>query len=434
MHLFKCINGTRREDIIAVFTIFLFVLAFQSMLAASWSSYGVFDQFNVIFSADPNIRKSYFAHGWWVGEFNHPLLSYFFSVPLRAIGALASFFGFISDEVEFREALAIYVAPLCTAVKATCLYLAFRLLKLGILDACLAAGFGILSFSSVVFGATPSSYAVTGLGLALITLFALAVHIKADRVSYSGLLVAGLVAIGTTASNVIHFGWMNWAIQTAKGRAPVLALVRSVAVGAFVLFAALAVFYVLSEMRGMQRSISDLMVSSDFVEKYQPGARKQIENFVRFPEMVARTFIPTTPAQKENELAVHYNNIIQFELTFNEIELGIFPVILGMVSLLVFGGGAILSYRYGGIWRWIGLASTASILTFGGLYTWFGINTFLYSQHWQVPCVFLLGAWLNCSFLKSRLGHVLMSGALMLMILANIYVLGNINQWLIETQ
>lgn len=433
MHLFKYTKGTRREDIIAIFTISLFVFIFQSMLAASWSSYGVFDQYNVIFDADPNTWKSYFANGWSVGGFTHPLLAYYFSVPLRAIGALASFFGFISDEVQFREALAIYIAPLCGTLKAICLYLVFRLLNLGIFDACLATGFGIVSFSSVVFGATPSPYAVTGLGLALMTLFALLVHIKADRVSHSGLLVAGLFATGTTISNVIHFGWMNWATQTANGRAPVSALVRSVAVGALVLFAALSVFYVLSEVRGVQRSISDLTVSRDFVERYQPGAQKQIENFVRFPEMVARTFIPTIPAQKENRLAVQHNNIIQFELTFNEIEFGIFPVILGIVSLLVFGGGAVLSYRDGGVWRWMGLASTASILTFGGLYSWFGTNTFLYSQHWQVPAVFLIGAWLNCSFLKSRLGYGLIFGALILMISGNIYVLEKINQRLIET-
>lgn len=404
------------------------------MLAASWSSYGVFDQYNVIFDADPNSWKSIFANGWSVGGFGHPLLVYFFSVPIRAIGALGSFFGFISDEVGFREALAIYVAPLSAALKAVCLYLAFRLLNLRILDACLAAGFGILSFSSVVFGATPSSYAITGLGLALITLFALVVHIKADRVSYSGLLVAGLLAIGTTISNVIHFGWMHWATQTAKGRSPVSALVRSIAVGALVLFATLSVYYVLSEVRGVQRSSSDLMVSRDFIELYQPSTREQIENFLRFPEIVARTFIPTIPAQKQNKLAVQNNDIIQFELTFNENEFGIVSVFLGTVSLLVFGGGAVFSYRHGGIWRWMGLASTASILTFGVLYSWFGVNTYLYSQHWLVPSTFLIGAWLNCSFIKSRIGYVLISGALVLMLLSNFYVLGNINQWLLETQ
>ena len=423
-----------RRDIITILTIFLFVLIFQSMLAASWSSYGVFDQYNVIFDADPNSWKSIFANGWSVGGFGHPLLVYFFSVPIRAIGALGSFFGFISDEVGFREALAIYVAPLCAALKAICLYLAFRLLNLGILDACLAAGFGFLSFSSVVFGATPSSYAVTGLGLALITLFALVVHIKADRVSYSGLLVAGLLAIGTTISNVIHFGWMHWATQTAKGRAPVSALVGSVVVGALVMFVVLSVFFVLSELRGVKRNSSDLMVTGDFLERYQPSVYKQVENFARFPEIVARTFIPTTPAQKENKLAIQNNNLIKFELTFNDIKFGIFPAILGTVSLLVFGGGAVLSYRHGGIWRWIGLASTASMVTFGILYSWFGINTFLYSQHWLVPSVFLIGAWLNCSFIRSRIGYGLISGALAFMLLSNFYVLGNINQWLLETQ
>ena len=404
------------------------------MLAASWSSYGVFDQYNVIFDADASTWKSIFANGWSVGGVNHPLLVYFFSVPIRAVGALGSFFGFISDEVGFREALAIYVAPLCAALKAMCLYLAFRLLNLRILDACLAAGFGIFSFSSVVFGATPSSYAVTGLGLALITLFALVVHIKADRVSYFGLLVAGLLAIGTTISNVIHFGWMHWATQTAKGRAPVSALVRSIAVGALVLFATLSVFYVLSEVRGVERSSSNLMVSRDFIDEYQASARKRNEHFVRFPEIVARTFIPTIPAKKQNKLAVQNNDLIQFELTFNGIEFGIVSVILGIVPLLVFGGGAVCSYRHGGIWRWMGLASTASIFTFGVLYSWFGINTYLYSQHWLVPSVFLIGAWLNCSFIRTRIGYGLLSGALVLMLLSNFYVLGNINQWLLETQ
>ncbi len=41
---------------------------------------------------------------------------------------------------------------------------------------------------------------------------------------------------------------------------------------------------------------------------------------------------------------------------------------------------------------------------------------------------------MNCSFMKSRIGYGLISGVQVLMILGNFYVLGNINQWLLETQ
>ena len=84
MYLFKYVKSIRREDIVTIFIIPLFVFVFQSMLAAIWSSYGVFDQYNMIFDADANAWKSNFANGRSVGGFTHPLLLYFVPREQRA--------------------------------------------------------------------------------------------------------------------------------------------------------------------------------------------------------------------------------------------------------------------------------------------------------------------------------------------------------------
>ena len=261
----------------------------------------------------------------------------------------------------------------------------------------------------------------------MIMLLAPIVHTKDDRVSYCSLLVAGLLAIGTTLSNVIHFGYMYWAIRIAKGHTPVSALSRSVCVGAFLLMAALSIFYVLGAVRGVDRGIThDLTDFGNFLDKYKAGEDQQFENFIRFPGMVARTFIPTIPKQKQNVSTAGNDNQIQFELTYYRVEFGFFDVILGIVSLLIFGGAAVLSYRYEGIWRWMGIGSMASILTFGVLYSWLCTNTYLYSQHWLVPCVFLLGAWIKLRFFRSCLGRILVLGTMTCILVGDIYVVGEI--------
>lgn len=410
------------------------VLIAQIILMKIWLSYGVFDQFNVVFDTDPTFWRAQFASGWSSGGFTHPLLPYFFAIPARIASKLAAFAGLISNEVGFRENLAIYVAPLCTAVKAFCLYFTFRLLKLRVIEAALATSFGVLSFSSVVFGAVPSSYAVTGGALALVTLCMLLSSANASRTQAVGFLVAGLIATGTTISNIIHFGWMGWTKLTTHTNKPLDNLIKAILISAVVLIVSLTISFGLGAIRGGKISVENLSPSTKFFNMYSKSPAGQIENLLRFPEFLARTFIPTIPAHKINVLAARNRDPIKFELTYNKIEFGGVSLLLSLTALVIFGGGTFVSYRQGGTWRYLGLGSAASVLTFGGLYSIFGLNSYLYSQAWQVPAVFLAAAWLNCRVCRSPGFIACAIGILIIMLLGDLYVLQNLNSDLATSQ
>lgn len=421
-----------RNDFAISIAGFMLVFAGQSLLAATWSTYGVFEQVNVIFDTDPSTRKLAFAHAKSLKVFNHPFLSYYFSVPIRVIQVSGSLLGLVVSEENFREMLALYVAPLCSALKTACLYFSFRLLGLKAIDACLISALGSLSFSSVVFGATPTSYAVTGFALALVTLLTLVFYIHPSRRNQVALIFAGLVSIGTTVTNVIHFGWMYWTTITSQRLYTVRGLVKSTLLSALMLSSAVVVSYGLSEVRGENPEPTDLVVSGEWIKKFQPNLGDKIEGLARFPETVGRTFIPTLPERANNRLAILRDKSIQFELSYENVRFGSVSFLLSIVALVAVGGGALRSYNLNGNWRKIGIASTLSIVTFGVFYSWFGLNTYLYSQVWQVPSLLLIGSWLKNPPLDSRIVRSGFSLVLLCFLLGDIYIIKIINQWLLN--
>ena len=211
-----------------------------------------------------------------------------------------------------------------------------------------------------------------------------------------------------------------------------MSLVHAVLTAAVVLIATFAVLHILGQLRGAERSLTAYVVSGKFVETYKLDLDQQLENLVRFPERMARTVLPTLPAKLDNKLALQNDHRIKFELTYNTLEFDGVSLFLSALSIVIFGGGTILAYRRGGTWRWFGLASAASVLTFGFLYSCFGFNTFLYSQHWHIPSLILLGAWFSSEFFQRKHGYLLGAGLVMLLLAGNVYVLQAINAWIVQ--
>ena len=418
-------------DLIVGSIVLLTVFVFQSILATLWSSLGVFSQYNVIFDTDLHRVISKFANGWGTGGFNHPLLSYFFSIPIRIIGWLMTFLGVIDNEIAFRKDIALYVAPLCSSLKALAMYAIFRLLNLNIKDALWAVSFGVLAFSSVVFGATPSSYAVTGCSLALIILATLEAIMHKSKFTTFLMIFSGLFSVGGTVSNIIHFGWMNWYYHLSKKLSHFKALIKAIILSIGILIVTLSLFAILREIRDVDVEGSDLIVSSDFVEQYSKTPYEGLKNFLCFPAMLTQTFLATIPTKGKNLLAIKNNNSIKFELTYNSTRSVWLSFVLGGVMLFVLVGGIVASFLSGGLWRYFGLASAASVLTFGLLYSsWFGINTYLFSQHWQVPTQVLIVSCFNYFLRKSNITYFFILGILIFMLLADIYVLASITEWI----
>jgi len=419
---------TRRTDAIVLISLISTVFVFESCLATIWSSYGVLAQYDVIFDSDPIHWQSTFANGWSTGGFNHPLLTYYFSIPLRAASTILSALGLTTDPLLFREQVALYIAPLSTALKAACLYVTFRILGLNAVGSIAATGFGVLSFSSVVFGAIPSSYAITGFAFSLILLITVHRGLRTSWVGFVSMFVAGVFSVGITSSNIIQFGFMNWSSRLMRDGKPLSALAKAIVLSVMVLVVALSSSYLFGKFRSSDEASYYFVMSKSYVERFKPTTSEQIENVLRFPERVARTFIPTSPYEKNNEVSIKQNKRVKIEFTYNTIEFGLSSFILWVVGVGIFVGGTLIAYRAGGAWRCLGLGSAATVLTFGALYSWFGLNTYLFSQAWQVPCMVLLAAWFNLPFFRTKLGNVCVVAGLLALVVGDLYVLSIMNQ------
>jgi len=407
------------------------IFAVQALLAAHWDANGVFDQFNVIFDTDPNQIKGQFSHGWTTGEFNHPLLSYYFSTPIRTVVAALSRLGLINDQIMTRETIALYIPPVLSGIKGASIFFSFRFLGLSSVEAALTSLVAALSFSSLIFGSTPSSYVVSGTGLSLVTLFSLMIFHKPSNINKNGLLIVGLFSIGTTASNIIHYGWMNWMSRMNGGKNPMSELAGSIVSSTILIFFTLALSFIIGLIVHGSTDPSKSIPSKKFIENYKSSGSDHLSNIVRFPEILARSFIPSTPQKIDNILAIKNGNPIKFELTYNGAKFGHVSSILWLTGLIILGG-AIVSYHLGGIWFWAGSASAASILTTGVVFTWFGTNTFLFSQYWQVPGVILIGAWIHLATIKLKLGRILATALIFLFLIGDIHIIHKINSDIVK--
>ena len=147
----------KRTDIAVAAMLVGLVLIAQGLLALWLDGYGVFSQYNVLFDTDPNTNIGLFAHGWNMGGFTHPLLPYYFSVPIRGLTLIAAKLGLVDQEITAREGMALFVAPLLSGLKAATLFLVFRVLGMRAADAVMASALAALGFSSLIFGSTPRS-------------------------------------------------------------------------------------------------------------------------------------------------------------------------------------------------------------------------------------------------------------------------------------
>lgn len=418
-----------RRDLLLLAVIGITVLALQSWIALGLAATGVFDQYDVIFDTDPVYWQSAFARGWEDGDFYHPLLTYYFSVPIHVV-ALAAASGGVEDSVGLRQLLALHVAPLAAAVKAICFYVVFRKLQFDRVLAALAAALGALGFSSLLFGAIPESYAVTGMAMALVALAIVSWTSLSGPRQLAGALCLATFTAGITSSNIIYCGWAFWSSMVHRWGA-IRAAWRAAVLCAVALVLALLGGTAIERFRGADDGGTPPAPSqAPLFMKFINSPAAMLDNAVEFPAMVARSFLPSAPRVTANPLAEREDGRYLQQFTYNGMS-GWLHVSGGILAMLVLAGGAVIAWKAGGAWRLVAMSSVPSILTYWGLYSYFGSNTYLYSQVWYVPCLLLACAWFTLPALQSRLAAVLMLVALGALLAADLAAVTSIRQALV---
>ncbi|WP_136681446.1 hypothetical protein [Neptunomonas sp. XY-337] len=421
-------SSIKKRDALIVAPLFIIIFLAQYLIALKWSSLGIFSQYNIIFDSDPNQTSAIIAHGWNSGGFNHPLLGYYFSIPLRALSYLLDLTGLIEDPEKLRSTLTLFLLPLFTAMKAALIYFSFRLLKLKPAVALIAASISALGFSSIVFGSTPSTYGISSFGLALSLFTALLVKYKPSKASYLSFISSAIFVVGVTSSNIIYIGWLIWFLYRDKEGQPFwFSLMKAVKWSSIILIATLLLSSLFSTLKNINSDASQKITtaspSTSFIQKYTPSFDNQINNIIRFPEIVTRTFIPSIPDTKKNILAIKNDDPIKVELAYLTKPTEAISIVLSLISIGVIIGGFLVTWNTKP-WNNLLLASLASIMTFGALYSLFGLNTYLYSQVWSVPCILIIGAL--ASRIRSYKGYFIATSVLILMLAGNIYVIEHI--------
>lgn len=412
-------------DLVIALAFVLTVILAEFLLAVRLDIAGVFDQYDAMFDTDPVFWHRVFAHGWDRGDVYHPLLTYYFSVPNRAIAWLAGVVGITHDQLAYRRTLALLVAPLVTGIKIGMLYLVLRRLELPRPQAVIGTVFAALAFSSLLFGAVPESYPVTGMAFCLLVLHALLAPPVTGQRRFCSELALTVFSVGITVSNVIFCGWTLFA-RRMDGLGITRAFGRAVAMGALALLLAVGGSAALDWVRGPDPANPPVAAGDQprFMKFTNPpavAARKLVE----FPAFLTLSFVPVVPGQTGNEIGESNLDRYRLQFTYNDGS-PLLMMLLAMAGVLVFGGGAIVAHRAGGAWRWVAWCSLLSIVSYGLLYSYFGRNTYLYSQVWYVPCVLLASAWLRLDFMRTRRGILVLTSALLLLLAADLRVLHSI--------
>ena len=153
----------------AAAAVFLAAFALNAAFAFWLYGAGAFNDFNRIFETDPNVRLAEIASGWSAGgqlhwrlpQSLHALMPYLFTVPIRAVAALAGALGYDAPPEQLRNHLGLLVMPLANAASAAMLSLLYS--RLGVAGWRLAAAnaLTLVTFSNTVFGSVPDHFALT---------------------------------------------------------------------------------------------------------------------------------------------------------------------------------------------------------------------------------------------------------------------------------
>lgn len=379
-------------------------LLFYGWLMLLWKSHHVFAQDNIVFDTDPPSRLGQLAHGWGDHTLAHPILPYIFSVPFRMIAAVFLRLHLTKDAIQLRAGMAVWVAPVCSAIKVGVAYAMGRMIgasRRGSLGLALLAGF---SLTPAVFGSIPEHHALSALVLTATFAWATAVRFALVPDRFAVWLVLAFLATGLTVTNVVIVLIIYLASRLSGGEDWRRA------------FAAAALLGILSTVTAIGLSMAGARVLKEPVL----GATTRLatsytrspnmERDVRYAAALATSLIGPYPATMTNDSALTPRGISAHELNL-QFTYDILPLtawswtrialILGLAGL-----GAWYGWRGDVRFRGLIIAALLVIAYNGVFHSLWGTEWLLYSIHWHSALLMLLAGWLVGS--KSSGGSVLL--------------------------
>lgn len=380
----------------------------------------VYDQYNVLFNADPNQGLIQISHHWTDTRTAHPNFSNFLNPPVRVAAAVISKLG-ISDLTakDLREELGLIVAPLLSALKTLLLFMTLRLLGLNLFYASLLTLLELVSFSSLIFGGLPEHFPVSGVLIAAMMYLAVRAVTRGGELPVIPLIVCGTLILGVTITNAAPFFFVLFLVGW-KFTGPARTLTRLLWIGiavavlnAGVLLAGNVIYPTVTTFRPLYRL------------QHDPYFREsRLSTVARFPAALTQTVVAVKPAVADNKLGIRNDKRHKIMFTYEPPAASIgwtdtvqYVLIISVVALSAAG-----MLRGPPSMRLIGLACLGIIAFNWVVHSFYGDELFVYSLHWQVPLILLLAGLSRFGMT----GKVLLSLLLLAAVSLNIYYLGSI--------
>lgn len=366
----------------------LILLAFfllQLRLAFLLDHLHVFAQYNILFDSDPIHYKGVISGGWGAGGLVHSLLGLAINLPVRLVDIGLSLLG-VSTPGAFRNAAPLLLPPLMAAIGGLFWWRSAVVMTLPRSVRILGLVFSQTAFSNTVFASVPESYPVSGMLLSVMLYMTVSAlrqpYVLHERKTQLRWLALACVMGGVTVTNGLMclFVWTILRLKTM----PLRQLLREAVIGlcALLVFVVCAMSVSKAIFPALPRTAPVVQPASS-----TPAWRLYFEGSVagraaHYPFAVLTSVIaPPVKAMRNQLIRPAYRHQVQFSIqnSGNSLLRALAWVLLLAVSACVFLRGSRLAY------------ATLGIVAFNGLmHSVFGLETFLYSQHWVAFITFAI--------------------------------------------
>ena len=379
--------------LLVVFGTFSFLLNYS--IEKNFDRCNVFNQNDLMFHADAFMKLKCFSNGgkaspWKSWKVIHPNLMYFFHFPIRLTAKIIGYFADADEAFKsrIRRILALLVVPAFSALNTIAITLLFYRLNFTFFQVCSLTTLSIFSFTQIVFGSMPESFALNGFFITLCFLLSINL-LKSKRLNWVIWTIIGAFGMGITITNIviliIIFSISSYSISKDISSSIKKTLLLICLATTFTFSFSIGLGFLM----GTKPSAADIKGPVYFTEQF---IRKDFIKYgLKFPLAVVSSITPGSIKTREitwikkprgkyrHQIQIAYedNNRIRFILVI-------------IITIIITSIGAINLLKSDLIFKTLAIASLLT-LTYNWLFhAFWGNEYFLYSQHWICALIILI--------------------------------------------
>lgn len=384
-------------------------------LAINWYETGYFSVFNIFFDTDPSSNLASFAHGWGRHARIHAFLE-LFSIPIRIIEMVYSFFFAIADRLEFRELIALSISPIFSSLTLIYIYRILIILNIKTTDANIFTLIFAVSFTNLVFSVIPETYAISCFFITYLIFY----FLNNERKKCSGNILVwfslAVLLAGITITNIFIF-YLIFIVHLLKNEqlSRLDAFIKASFYSVIALLIVMAFYkvshFVLDYETGTEGN-------SKWIAKFMTASFGELKSnivnlFSASINSFAATYPNVTALDKCGDFACNQLSFIRDKSDF---------LLLTCVAII---WGAIIFHSKKLVFekRWQNLYIICGLIVVFNfaLHILFGREMFMYTQHWITPLLLLL-----VPIIQNK--RFISIGLLLLLIIMNFNFLFNVEQ------